>query len=84
VAPIGSTVLHEASCDSGAGTRIHRETRPQAHDFVMRMAQRQMHEPLRVQERQGRLPKGIEQAFESRIGSTAAVGMAAHPIDHHE
>ena len=57
---------------------------PDAHDFLVGPAQRQVQEPQRIKQRLGRVPEGFQQGLEGDFGSPRAFGMAAHAIDHYQ
>lgn len=54
------------------------------HDVVVRSPEGQVQEADRVEQRLRRVPERLDERLQRRLGSTRAVGVAAHAIDRDE
>ena len=84
VRPVRGTLLNQANRDRRTRTGIYTLGIAQARDLVVRAAQGQMKKAKRIENRSRRMLERIQQAFQSCVGGTTAVGMPTHAIDHDE
>src|SRR5207253_966835 len=60
VRPPAGVLLHEAHGAGGAGTLLERQLRAELHDLVVRLPERKVEEPERIEERLRRVPESVQ------------------------
>ena len=84
VSPPCRALLHEAHGAGGARPLLERQVHADAHDFLVRTAQRHVQKAQRIEQRLRGVPERFEHGLLRDLGGTRAICMAAHAVDHEQ
>jgi hypothetical protein len=84
VGPVGARSLHEANRAGSAGPRFRGQAQTEADDGLVRAADRQVQESVRVEQRSAGVPEFLDHRTNRDFRGARPVGVAAHAVDDDE